>query len=140
MKLRVVRIAITLSLLLGLLSSLDLLTAANARGFGGHSSHFASFFLSRQFQSYWWRSGFWRSGYWWRGRGPAYYGSGYAPTYGGFVDDSPVTGSVGYPISAPVQFVAARSAVTCQPSVETVTVPSEEDSGTRQIAVRRCMR
>jgi hypothetical protein len=131
MKLRVAEAAISLALLL----ALGLPPPAHARGFGGHS--FAGHIYRGFFHSYWWRYGFWRNGYGSRygyaggNGGSDYYwppsGYGNTPTYSG------------YPIPPPIQFVFVATRPMCQPSVETVTVPSE-DGGTSQITIRRCMR
>jgi hypothetical protein len=133
MKLGVAGTATTLAVLI----ALALPSPAHARGFGGRSFGFARIFYANYFRFNWWRNGYWRYG-----RAAYYgsqYGSGYVPSYGGYGGDVSGTGGWGYPIATPVQFITARSAPTCQPSVEVVTVPSEEDGGDRQITVRRCM-
>jgi|SRR5271169_980863 len=130
MKLRVV--SATISLILSLAAGP--FPTAHARGFGAFSFHSIGRFHSGYFYRQWWFHG--RFGNWPGYGGGVGYGGGfgYGQPDGAF--DAPALAS--YPMPAPVAPMI-QSAPSCQHSVETVTVPSEE-GGTRQIRIERCIR
>jgi len=141
MKLRIAEAAMVLAVLLVSGSP----PPAQARGFGGHS--FAGHVHRGYFPSAWWRYGFGRYGFGRYGFGRYGYSSryGYGGS-GGVVDYYPSASGYGYAPTYPgysvppsIQFVFVATQPRCQPSAETVTVPSEA-GGTSQITVRRCTR